>query len=193
MTRLELNLLVYLLKLQGDGTLEPVLSTSVRWSHWVSQLGLNTCKYCRDRHGCIFAKGYEPKREIPVHPYCMCRIVAMDAIRAGTATIDKEEGADYYLKKLGVLPDNYLTKDAAIALGWKNKKGNLKETCGEVTLGGMIYENKESKLPDKNGRIWYEADINYLGGYRNSHRILYSNDGLLFVTYDHYKSFFEIV
>ena len=43
------------------------------------------------------------------------------------------------------------------------------------------------------GRIWYEADINYKKGRRNSQRILWSNDGLIFVTYDHYRTFFEVV
>ena len=42
------------------------------------------------------------------------------------------------------------------------------------------------------GRVWYEADINYDGGYRSNDRILYSNDGLIFVTYDHYKTFYEV-
>ena len=40
--------------------------------------------------------------------------------------------------------------------------------------------------------LWYEADINYTGGYRNDDRILFSNDGLIFVTYDHYETFLEI-
>ena len=44
----------------------------------------------------------------------------------------------------------------------------------------------------KNGRIWYEVDINYTGGYRNGQRLIYSNDGLIFVTYDHYNKFYEI-
>ena len=44
----------------------------------------------------------------------------------------------------------------------------------------------------KAGRVWYEADINYTGGYRNTHRILYSNDGLIFVTYNHYETFYEV-
>ena len=47
-----------------------------------------------------------------------------------------------------------------------------------------LYQNKEGKLPKKIGRTWYEADVNYLGGYRNSHRLIYSNDGLIFITYD---------
>ncbi|HBJ11113.1 MAG TPA: hypothetical protein DDY61_05400 [Ruminococcaceae bacterium] len=45
----------------------------------------------------------------------------------------------------------------------------------------------------KAGRIWYEAVINYQSDFRNSQRIVFSNDGLVFVTYDHYKTFFEIV
>ncbi len=45
----------------------------------------------------------------------------------------------------------------------------------------------------ENGRTWYEADINYSNGKRNKQRILYSNDGLIFVTYDHYETFIEIV
>jgi len=42
------------------------------------------------------------------------------------------------------------------------------------------------------GRIWYEADLNYIHGKRNGQRIVFSNDGLIFVTYDHYKTFYEI-
>ena len=56
-----------------------------------------------------------------------------------------------------------------------------------------IYRNRNGHLPQADGRIWYEADINYTGSYRSRHRILYSNDGLIFVTYDHYETFAEIV
>ena len=59
-------------------------------------------------------------------------------------------------------------------------------------IGGDTYKNREGRLPDKAGRTWYEADINYTKGYRNQERILYSNDGLVFVTYDHYQTFFEV-
>ena len=59
-------------------------------------------------------------------------------------------------------------------------------------FGGEYY-NDNGHLPSKEGRIWYEADINYRFGYRNNQRVVYSNDGLIFVTYDHYKTFFEIV
>ena len=55
-----------------------------------------------------------------------------------------------------------------------------------------IYHNRNGHLPNSRGRIWYEADVSYYKGKRNSQRILWSNDGLIFVTYDHYKTFIEI-
>ena len=60
-------------------------------------------------------------------------------------------------------------------------------------IGGNVYYNSNVHLPDAPGRIWYEADINYYEGRRNRHRVLWSNDGLIFVTYDHYETFYEIV
>lgn len=56
-----------------------------------------------------------------------------------------------------------------------------------------IYFNDDGHLPQVDGRIWYEADINYYEGKRNGHRVLWSNDGLIFVTYDHYETFYEII
>lgn len=55
------------------------------------------------------------------------------------------------------------------------------------------YKNWDNKLPQADGRIWYEADIDYESGFRNNSRILYSNDGLIFATYDHYKTFYEVL
>jgi hypothetical protein len=59
-------------------------------------------------------------------------------------------------------------------------------------IGGDVYKNNEGKLPQTNSRIWYEADINYTSGYRGTDRIFYSNDGLIFVSYDHGTTFYEI-
>lgn len=59
-------------------------------------------------------------------------------------------------------------------------------------IGGKIYRNRDLRLPESNGRIGHEADFDYISGYRNNCRLLYSNDGLLFVTYDPYTTFFEI-
>ena len=46
----------------------------------------------------------------------------------------------------------------------------------------------EGILPEKEGRIWYECDIDYRGGYRNNARLVYSNDGLMFYSEFHEAS-----
>lgn len=134
----------------------------------------------------------KPNPKPPLHPHCRCKIVPMTTIMCGTATMDGIKGADYILKQYGYLPANYLTKDEAAAKGWKTWFGNLHSVLPGATIGGDIFDNRKGKLPSAPNRIWYEADINYLGGYRNHDRVLYSNDGLIFATYDHYKTFFEI-
>ena len=37
-----------------------------------------------------------------------------------------------------------------------------------------------------------ECDIDYDGGYRGPKRLIYSNDGLVFYTEDHYKTFEQL-
>ena len=110
----------------------------------------------------------------------------------GTATTLHSQGADYVLYYEGVLPNYYVDKKTAYAAGWKNKGAQLDDVLPEKMIGGDQYLNRESKLPNAPGRTWYEADINYNGGARNRQRILYSSDGLIFVSYDHYQTFYEI-
>ena len=117
----------------------------------------------------------------------------MPAMTAGTATNMGTNGADWWIKYLGELPDYYLTREAAQEVGWVDWKGNLAEVAPGIMIFGGVYYNDKSLLPQKEGRTWYEADINYNGGFRGNDRIVYSNDGLIFVTYDHYKTFVEII
>ncbi len=131
-------------------------------------------------------------REPPLHYNCRCQILNMESIPTGYSTKDGENGADVWLKRCGLLPDYYITEQQARALGWRWGKSPSKYFPGKMIARG-IYKNKNKHLPDVPGRIWYEADINYYSGKRNSHRIVWSNDGLIFVTYDHYKTFYEIV
>lgn len=105
----------------------------------------------------------------------------------GTYT-SKEEVA-LYIHTYGKLPSNYVTKKEAQAAGWNNKKGNLQKVIPGASIGGDRYGNYEGLLPDKKGRKYFECDIDYDGGYRDAKRIVYSNDGLIFYTEDHYKSF----
>ena len=119
-------------------------------------------------------------------------VQALPAILAGTATIDGTGGADYYMKQYGHLPSNYISKAVAQKLGWDSKKGNLRNVMPNSIMGGDKFSNRKGLLPASSGRVWFEADINYTGGYRNTQRLVYSNDGLVFVTYDHYKTFYEV-
>ncbi|WP_289355539.1 ribonuclease domain-containing protein [Paenibacillus sp. S-12] len=101
---------------------------------------------------------------------------------------DFEEVANY-IRKHHSLPDNFITKKEAEKLGWNAKEGNLNEVAPGKSIGGDIFRNREGKLPKKKGRIWYEADIHYSDGFRGKDRLLFSNDGLIYKTEDHYKTF----
>ena len=117
----------------------------------------------------------------------------MQAVASGYATMEGTAGADYWLKNYGQLPSTYITKDEAKKYGWTSQKGNLSTVTPGKVIGGDRYFNGDDHLPSAPGRIWYEADINYSGGFRTPERVVYSNDGLIFVTYDHYESFVEVV
>lgn len=97
-----------------------------------------------------------------------------------------------YISEHNELPTNYITKKEARALGWEPSEGNLHEVAPGKSIGGDVFRNREGLLPNKKGRTWYEADIHYSGGRRGSDRILYSSDGLIYKTTDHYESFEQL-
>ena len=165
---------------------------SKNWVIWRATVTLTTCEYCASMNGHILAANDQRIEGIPVHPNCRCYAEAVIAIVAGTATADGSNGVDLYLATYGTLPDNYLRKKDAQKLGWEPLLGNLADKLPGVLIGGDRNKNRDGRLPDAPGRVWYEADFDYAGGYRNDCRLLYSNDGLIFVTYDHYTTFYEI-
>ena len=77
-------------------------------------------------------------------------------------------------------------------MGWNSSKGNLRKVCEGCSIGGDIFTNVQEILPVKKGRIYYECDIDYEGGKRNAKRIVFSDDGLIFYTEDHYTSFVQL-
>ncbi len=97
-----------------------------------------------------------------------------------------------YIHTYGKLPSNYLTKQEAQDLGWSTKEGNLWEVAPNASIGGSYFGNYEGELPKAKGRKYFECDIDYDGGYRNAKRLIYSNDGLIFYTEDHYKTFEQL-
>lgn len=125
-------------------------------------------------------------------------IEATDSGRIESGSIDKngsytsKEDVALYIRTYGELPDNFITKKEAEKLGWDSSKGNLWDVAPGKSIGGSHYGNYEESLPDKKGRTYKECDIDYEGGYRGAKRIIYSNDGLIFYTEDHYKTFIEL-
>jgi len=103
---------------------------------------------------------------------------------------DKETVAAY-IRAHGELPDYYITKGEAGKLGWPG--GDLQPYAPGKMIGGDRFGNFEGLLPDKRGRTWQEADIgSFAKASRGPERIVFSNDGLIYYTPDHYESFVEM-
>lgn len=97
-----------------------------------------------------------------------------------------------YIHTYGHLPGNFISKTKARDRGWVASEGNLDEVCPGMSIGGSRFYDDDGKLPYKRGRQWTECDINYHGGYRGAERIVFSNDGLVFYTADHYETFEQL-
>ena len=166
---------------------------STRWLERKSINDERKCKPCEEEHGKLISVREQSNYRVESHPNCRCYLAPLTVIEAGYATKDGINGADYWLYYKRKLPEYYITKEQAKFLGWKNKKGTLAEVASEKMIGRIPYKNKNGHLPSAPGQVWYEADISYVSGFRSDcDRILYSNDGLIFVTFDHYETFYEI-
>ena len=111
---------------------------------------------------------------------------------------DEKDHVAAYLRAFKELPPNYITKKEAQALGWVSSLGNLWEVAPGKSIGGDRFGNYEGQLPDAKGRQYFECDIDYAldqaryRGGRNGKRIIFSSDGLIFYTEDHYNTFEDI-
>ena len=102
-----------------------------------------------------------------------------------------KEDVALYLHQYGHLPSNFITKKEARAAGWPG--GSLEEYFPGMCIGGDYFGNYEGKLPKAKGRTWTECDINTLGKRsRGAERIIFSNDGLIYYTDDHYESYTQL-
>ena len=101
---------------------------------------------------------------------------------------DSRDEVALYLHLFGHLPSNYITKKNAQSLGWSG--GSLEPYAPGKCIGGDYFGNYEKLLPTKKGRTYYECDIDTLGARsRGSKRIVWSSDGLIYYTGDHYESY----
>lgn len=125
---------------------------------------------------------------------------AADAVSPGESDKSSpaalDEGGEYtsaedvalYLHLYAHLPQNFITKKDARALGWNG--GGLDDYADGKCIGGDRFGNYEGLLPDAPGREYHECDIDTLhAASRGAKRIVYSNDGLIYYTQDHYESF----
>lgn len=93
-----------------------------------------------------------------------------------------------YIHSYGCLPGNFVTKDEARDAGWNG--GSVEEYLPDMAIGGDRFGNREGLLPEAPGRTWTECDINTNGASgRGAERIVFSNDGLIYYTADHYENF----
>jgi len=147
-------------------------------------IGVTHCRWCLGNDRRVFETGTEP--ETPVHPNCHCTTEFLGRKAVGTISKKGPNGPDYFLKYFGRLPSYYITKAEAKKLGWEEGKDLSKFAPGKM-IGGDVYNNKEQFLPEKEGRIWFECDVDYVSGKRNGLRLFYSNDGLMFYSPNHIK------
>ena len=104
---------------------------------------------------------------------------------------DSKEDVALYIHTYGKLPSNFITKKEATKAGWSGSGSDkLDKYCPGKCIGGDYFGNYEGKLPKASGRKWAECDIDTLGAKnRGIKRIIFSNDGLIYYTEDHYETF----
>lgn len=102
-----------------------------------------------------------------------------------------KEDVALYLIQYGHLPSNFITKKEAEKAGWTG--GSVEQVLPGMCIGGDYFGNYEGLLPKAKGRTWTECDINTLGKKsRGAERLIFSNDGLIYYTDDHYDSFTQL-
>ncbi|HLI12283.1 MAG TPA: ribonuclease domain-containing protein [Alphaproteobacteria bacterium] len=113
----------------------------------------------------------------------------------GLRQIEAFVGVANYVHNTGRLPACYLTKAAAEAKGW-HPGSDLWKTAPSTAIGGDAFYNRGRRLPAKYDGRYREADLDYAGGKRGAHRLIYVSGGagtwLQWVTVDHYRHFFKL-
>ncbi|MBQ1576744.1 MAG: ribonuclease, partial [Oscillospiraceae bacterium] len=99
---------------------------------------------------------------------------------------EKDELA-LYIHLYGHLPGNFVTKAEAEAAGWTG--GAVGKVLPGKSIGGDRFYNREGLLPKASGRVWTECDVGERRNTRGGERIVFSNDGLIYYSPDHYDSF----
>ena len=133
------------------------------------------------------------KKKNTAAPQATAVVETPTAVPEPTATsgpLDEAQRIADYIFEHGELPENFIMKKQAQALGWDSMYNYVSDVAPGKSIGGDHFGNYEGKLPTKNGRKYYECDIDTKGKKsRGAKRIVFSNDGLIYYTDDHYESF----
>lgn len=117
-----------------------------------------------------------------------CKVTVKAQSITQNGKYDGKKDVKNYLIKYHCLPSNYITKAVAKELGWTG--GGLDSYQYGACIGGDYFGNYEGLLPKEGGRTYYECDIDTMHkDSRGAKRIVYSNDGLIYYTEDHYQTF----
>jgi hypothetical protein len=145
---------------------------------WVDPFGLSPCNSSNDRNAEASSSAAHNAAKFAKYN---------DELRL----VEKANPLVESLRATGELPSNYVTKQEAIQAGWKPGKA-LENYVPGGQIGGDIFQNSTGALPSAPNRVWFEADVGLTGAMSRSNqpgtRLLYSNDGQLYVTPDHYNT-----
>lgn len=157
----------------------------LQWKHL--NLRRTHCYLCEFNHLRIFENDQtKPPIGKDNHLFCECFYDDVEQKSVGSISNKGLQSPDVYLKTYGKLPDYYITTEEAIEkYGWNPRRNTIAGKCPGKMIGGDVFDNREHILPEKEGRIWYECDVDYESGRRNMKRLYYSNDGLMFYTETH--------
>jgi hypothetical protein len=167
------------------------------WYMWFTQIDLRTCPTCYTRHGDLVSYDYVHDSENshtlpPLHEHCRC------TLREQRFTIPRQIAKrNPFLEEIidllkGIFSGRFIDTITTHVRGWLPRRAQATYLPGGRSIGGDIFENRAGKLPDAPGRVWREADVNDTPQSRGGHRIVVSNDGLAFVTFDHYMTFVPV-
>ena len=160
-------------RLQGSGVEDLIVGDTITVTGRIMNYK-GTIEFCEDCH--LDAVSRIERPETPTNP-------------PSSNNDDSKEYVAWYIHTYGCLPDFYLTKNEAEALyGWTG--GPLDKLAPGMCIGGDRFTNYQKVLPVKSGRYYIECDIDTIGANaRGAKRIVFSNDGLVYYTDDHYETF----
>ena len=158
------------------------------------QLDQQTVEFASEAAGALLEEQTDGEMEVPPEsppdqlPDTTPAPAPQAPIPAEDGVYTSKEDVALYLHTYGRLPDNFISKKQARALGWEG--GGLDSYADGMCIGGDRFGNYEGRLPDADGRTWTECDIDTLhASSRGAKRIVFSNDGLIYYTEDHYETF----